>query len=113
MWLTIYSTRCWPFVEKVLGRSLTPNCTFCRVYGHGAVLKAHTDRNGLDWTVSLLLRSDASWAIEVEENGRWRSMDAEVGEGVLINGGALRHRRSQTVPRYRSRSVAASLYRAE
>ena len=84
-----------PVVEKASGRSLTPNCTFCRVYGHGSVLQAHTDRDGLDWTVSVTLRADAPWAIDVEESGRWRAIDTGLDEGVLINGSAVRHRRSQ------------------
>ena len=84
-----------PVVEQASGRSLTPDCTFCRVYGHGSVLQEHTDRDGLDWTVSVKLRADAPWAIEVEESGRWTAMDAGVDEGVLINGRAVRHRRAE------------------
>ena len=87
-----------PVVEKAAGRSLTPNCTFCRVYGHGSVLQAHTDRDGLDWTVSVTLRTDAPWSIEVEESGRWLATDAGLDEGVLINGSVVRHRRSQPFP---------------
>ena len=82
-------------VEKASGRSLTPNCTFCRVYGHGSVLQEHTDRDGLDWTVSIKLRADAPWPIEVEESGRWLAMDVGLDEWVLINGSVVPHRRSQ------------------
>ena len=84
-----------PVVEKASGRPLTPNCTFCRVYGHGSVLQEHTDRDGLDWTVSVTLRADAPWPIDVKESGRWLAIDAVLNEGVLINGSAVSHRRSQ------------------
>ena len=84
-----------PVVEQAVGRSLTPDCTYCRVYGRGSVLQEHTDRSGLDWTVSVTLRADAPWAIEVKESDRWRSIDTGVNEGVLIHGSVVQHRRSE------------------
>ena len=82
-------------IEKASGRSLVPDSTFCRVYGHGALLQAHMDRADLDWTVSIMLRADAPWAIEVEDCGVWRTVRDAVGTGVLINGRTVNHRRSQ------------------
>ena len=84
-----------PVVEKVVGRTLEANCTFCRIYGRGSVLQAHTDRSSLDWTVSIQLRSDAPWGIEVNEGGRWNVISTVAGQGVLINGSVIQHRRSQ------------------
>ena len=39
--------------------------TYARIYEHGSILKTHTDRDGLDYVITITLRRDHPWTINV------------------------------------------------
>ena len=84
---------CHEAVQQVAGVELVASHTYFRVYQRGSYLKEHTDREGLDWTVSLMLRCDAPpWPLEVQaEDGTWCPVD---GDAVLVHSAKVNHRRS-------------------
>ena len=96
-----------PQFEEAAMAKLAPNCTFLSVYRRGATLRAHTDREGLDWTVSVMLRADAPWSLEaIAENGDWESFPTDVNSALLLNGSKVRHGRFNP---YRGDECAALL----
>ena len=63
--------------------TLVPENTFGRISRTKAVLEKHTDRWGLDWTVTFPLDEvSARWPFVVEDE----VFQAKVGEGILIDG---------------------------
>ena len=78
--------RMLPAVQAHAGVPLRAESTFGRMSQQGAVLKSHTDRPGLDWTVTLPLDArSAEWPFIVEGE----PFRASMGQGILIDG---RHR---------------------
>ena len=82
-----------PQIEAVVGKKLYPVSTFVRVHDHGTWLGAHFDRRGLEWTLSIPVEIDEPWPIDVFEDWEWHSRLARIGEGVLINGTNVAHKR--------------------
>ena len=80
-------------VERLTGEAVRPVNAFGRVWRRGAVLLEHTDRETLDWTLSLMLATDAPWPIEVHAAGAWRSLTMRAGDVVLLPGREVSHRR--------------------
>lgn len=54
-----------PLVFGVIGSNYTANDTYTRAYYNDSSLNIHTDRPTLDITVSLCLRRDTPWALNV------------------------------------------------
>lgn len=101
-----------PLVEAAAGTALAPVSTFGRVYSRGATLGEHTDREPLDWTVSLTLEADAPWPLEARvEDDLWVGHTPVDAVGVLMNGRRVRHRRS--TPYAGDRSVTLLLHYRE
>lgn len=53
------------YLKPIYGNNLTFSNTYTRLYKNDSFLRTHTDRPGLDVTVSLGLRRDVPWAIHV------------------------------------------------
>lgn len=66
--------------------------SFGRVASNGAELREHTDRPGLDWTVTIMVERDMPWPLEVWDVGRWVAYDSSTA-GILMKSGVLPHRR--------------------
>lgn len=60
-----YVPRFEEYLKKIYGDNLVFSNTFTRLYKNGSFLRIHTDREGLDVTVSLGLRRDVPWTISV------------------------------------------------
>lgn len=60
-----YVSRFEEFLKPIYGNNLTFANTFTRLYKNGSFLRIHTDRVGLDVTISLGLKRDVPWAIHV------------------------------------------------
>jgi len=84
---------CRRAVEAVAGVALASESTYFRIYQRGSYLLAHRDREGLDWTISLMLRCDAPpWPLEVQRpDGEWMALE---GRSVLVKGREVLHRRT-------------------
>ena len=80
-------------VEAVVGKRLWPDSTFSRVYSRDAFLTQHRDRPYLDWTVSICLATDTEWPLECFIDGLWEPFIAGEGNGLLMPGMRLPHRR--------------------
>ena len=81
-----------PTVRGHAGVDIWPCNSFARLARHGAELREHVDRPGLDWTVSINVARDAPWYIEAEVGGEWVKYDDGAG-AVLMQGIEHRHRR--------------------
>ena len=80
-------------VNDAVGKPVYPVCTFARIASHGAALEEHTDRDGLDWTVTVTLQCDRPWSLQTLSNGCWIDNDTPERQGVLVNSSAIMHRR--------------------
>ena len=80
-------------VQSQVPRPIYRCCSFARRAWNGAMLREHTDRAGLDWTVSINVQTDREWAIEVMLDSEWQSFVSAPDTGMLVNSGVLRHRR--------------------
>ncbi len=60
-----YVSRFEEFLKQIYGDKLVFSNTFTRLYKNNSFLRIHTDREGLDVTVSLGLRRDIPWVISV------------------------------------------------
>lgn len=79
-------------VQRYIPVQVYPCNSFGRIAHHEAELREHTDRVKLDWTVTIMLKQDAPWGLEVMHNGKWKSFD--VGKkGFLVPGRKIPHRR--------------------
>ena len=79
-------------VQRYVPRQIYPCNSFGRVALHNAKLREHTDRPGLDWTVTVMLARDAPWPLKVLRRDELHVFDS-TGMGVLMESGVLRHRR--------------------
>ena len=83
-----------PMIQEAVGRPIWPCNSFARLAFHGAELRAHTDRVGLDWTVSINIQRDARWPFETLEGAGWTAHDdSDIDFGLLMCGRVKPHRR--------------------
>ena len=83
-----------PLIEIILGESLYCCSSFMREHMHGSELKAHYDRRGMEFTVSITLEQDyPEWGLEVYEGGEWVQHLPSETHGALMNGTRCPHRR--------------------
>jgi len=83
-----------PLVEKKIGRGVKPANPYIRVYRNGSTLNKHTDREGLDWTISLCLFTNLknNWPLIVKnKNGRLKHYPTKIGLASLVSGNVLEH----------------------
>lgn len=83
-----------PLVEKKIGRGIKPANPYIRVYKNGSTLNKHTDRVGLDWTISICLYTNLKedWPLIVKnKNGRLKKYPTMIGYGSLVSGNILEH----------------------
>ena len=79
-------------VQRYSPEQIYPCNSFGRIAYHGAELREHKDRPGLDWTVSIMVHADEPWGIEILEGKGWRSYES-MEKGILMESGRLLHRR--------------------
>ena len=89
-----------PRMENELGVKLKPANSYCRVYYNGATLTPHKDRVGLDYTLSITLRTtlDKEWPLWcIDHNGVSVPVDIKVGDGAMMLGHTMTHWRDALV----------------
>jgi prolyl 4-hydroxylase len=83
-----------PFAEEKLGIKLKEANPYIRIYRNGSTLNPHTDRVGLDWTISVCLFSNINydWQLVVKDtNGKLTNYPTKLGYASLVNGSILEH----------------------
>lgn len=86
-----------PLAEKTIGKKLKIVNPWVRIYNNGSTLKRHTDRTGLDVTISVCLFSNINynWRLFVkDENKIPTTYLTELGVASLVTGGLLEHWRN-------------------
>lgn len=86
-----------PDMEKLTGEKLYPTYSYFRVYKHGDVLEAHTDRPSCEISLSLTLgfKADAPWPLVLEVDNRPKPISMLPGDGVVFRGMELKHWRER------------------
>jgi hypothetical protein len=86
---------CQPRIEAIIGRALLPAYALWRIYGHGASLHRHRDRNACEISISLPVFSDpadAPWPIFVSDlHGIETGVPLEPGYGIVYQGCEVAH----------------------
>lgn len=89
-----------PRLEEELQVKMKPANTFARIYYNGGTLNPHTDRSGLDYTMSVTLFSNLDsdwplWCTDLEGNNV--ALTIPQGWGGMMLGRTLKHWRSPLV----------------
>lgn len=83
-----------PLVEDVVGKKLKNANPYVRIYQNGSTLNKHTDRDGLDYTISICLfeNINKSWPLKVKtESGSIVEYPTKTGYASLVTGNILEH----------------------
>lgn len=82
-----------PLVIERSGRKLKPANPYCRIYNNESTLHPHTDREGLDWTISVCLFTNLKhdWPLIVKTEEGNIEFRTTTGEGNLVAGRTLEH----------------------
>jgi prolyl 4-hydroxylase len=86
-----------PLVEEKVGGKVENANPYVRIYNNQSTLNAHTDREGLDYTVSICLYENINkeWDLNVKtESGYVHKFPTKIGYGSLISGRLLEHWRT-------------------
>ena len=90
-----------PLIKESTGASeLKVENSYTRIYYNGATLNKHTDREGLDLTLSVCTfkNIDNSWPLYVEvKPGIVKSFETKSGDGALILGTKMPHWRDPLI----------------
>jgi len=80
-------------VSELVGKKLKPANPYCRIYNHESTLNPHTDRDGLDWTLSICVfdNTDVVWPLQVETEDDTYGYIIKVGNGAIMNGTKYKH----------------------
>lgn len=91
-----------PRVEAELKRSMKPSHAFSRIYFNGGKLNSHVDREGLDYTMTITLRSnvDQLWPLVFKTlDNTTLSIPIKEGDGVILQATQMSHWRETLICR--------------
>jgi prolyl 4-hydroxylase len=83
-----------PLVENVINKKIKNANPYIRIYQNGSTLNSHTDRDGLDYTISLCIFENINkeWPLKVKtENGDVIEYPTKTGYASLVSGNILQH----------------------
>lgn len=89
-----------PRLAEELDIKIKPANSYCRIYYNGATLTPHKDRVGLDYTLSITLRStlDKDWPLWcIDHNGVSVPININQGDGAMMLGHTMTHWRDALV----------------
>jgi hypothetical protein len=89
-----------PKVENQIGVKIKHANSFSRIYYNGGTLNSHIDRQGLDYTMSITLRSnlDKEWPLYFKDlKNNVIKLNINEGDGGLILGTKLEHWREPLI----------------
>jgi alkylated DNA repair dioxygenase AlkB len=85
-----------PHVSRLLGENVFPTYTYGRVYRKGDDLKAHTDRDSCEISLTVNLFEKAPWPIYIKKpNGETAKVVLKQGDAMLYLGCAAEHWREE------------------
>lgn len=86
-----------PTVRELTGLNLIPVNPYCRIYNNTSTLNQHTDRQDLDWTLSVCLFSniEKDWPLIAKLGEELVHFPNNVGEASLLAGGKIEHWREE------------------
>jgi hypothetical protein len=86
---------CLPGIEAVVGRKLLPAYAFWRIYGHGAELKPHFDRESCEVSATMTIHADndgPDWPIHFRDlTGEEANVSLPAGSAALYQGYRVKH----------------------
>lgn len=83
-----------PRLEEELQIKMIPANSYARIYYNGSTLKPHTDRIGLDYTISISLFSNLTkpWPLMcTDRKGNIVPIDIGIGDGGIMHGTEINH----------------------
>ncbi len=83
-----------PFVEGIVNKKIKNANPYIRIYQNGSTLNSHTDRDGLDYTISLCIFENINkdWSLKVKtKNGDVIEYPTKTGYASLVSGNILEH----------------------
>ena len=84
----------FPSVQQVWTDEIVPSHTFARKAFYGTEMRAHKDRDGLDYSVSINVQRDKRWDLEIYHEGVWHPYAIDdTGFGLAYEGALFEHRR--------------------
>lgn len=89
-----------PRLEQELGVSMKPANSFARIYYNNGTLHRHTDRQGLDYTMSITLFNNINkeWPLWcIDKTGDEVPIHIEQGDGGMMLGTTMTHWRDDLV----------------
>jgi hypothetical protein len=89
-----------PRVEEELGVKLKPANTYARIYYNGGTLPSHKDREGLDYVMSITLKSTLKkdWPLWCEDKlGNHIPLIIKRGDGGMMMGNTMNHWRENLI----------------
>ena len=95
-----YMGKFLPLVRELTGRELVFANPFCRIYNNTSTLNPHTDRDLLDWTISVCIKTDINWdwPLKVRTSDKNTiSFPTTLGYASLVKGNTLTHWREPLV----------------
>lgn len=90
-----------PEVSKKVERTVLPTYAYARIYGNGATLRRHTDRDACEISLTIHLDGDAKWSIFIEKpDGQPTEVNLEPGDALLYFGCEAPHWREEFTGSY-------------
>jgi hypothetical protein len=89
-----------PLVRELVGKKVVFANPFCRIYNNGSTLNPHTDRDVLDWTISVCVKTDAGWDWPLKmktSDKKTISFPTTLGYASLVRGNVYTHWREPLV----------------
>lgn len=89
-----------PLVRKLTGRKVVFANPYCRIYNNTSILNPHTDRNLLDWTISVCIKTDINWDWPLKVRTSDKSIvsfPTTLGYASLVKGNVYTHWREPLV----------------
>lgn len=85
-----------PEVSSLLEEDVLPTYTYARIYGNGAELLKHTDRDACEISITLNLKQTAQWPICIKKpNGETASIELQPGDAMVYLGCDAEHWRDK------------------
>lgn len=82
-------------VSELVGEKVLPTYAYARVYEQGADLKAHTDRDSCELSLTVHLRGDQPWDFWIKtSNGKDIAVSLNPGDAIIYQGCKLTHWRN-------------------
>lgn len=95
------ATKFHPMMEKVTGEPLTQTYWYTTIYTNNSYMVRHTDRDACEISLSLNLKSDCNWTLNVQDlQGKEHRLNTKAGDGIYYLGREVLHDRELLVSKH-------------